>query len=107
MTDRTVAFNQQINAITPSATTDPCFLYMLILLSKPLVQRSSTASMKGTVNKGKFEQIEVINVPPNAQKDFGYAFKRILATLDKQHATATESEDLFNSLVQRAFQGDL
>lgn len=107
MTDRKVAFNQQINAVTPSPTTDPCFLYTLILLSKPLVQRSSTESMKGMVSKGKFEQIQVIDVPPKHQKNFGQVFKRILATLDNQHAAATESDGLFNSLVQRAFRGEL
>lgn len=107
MADRTVAFNQQINAVTPSTTTDPCFLYMLISLSKPLVQRSSTASMKGMVSKGKFEEVQVIDVPPTAQEDFGRVFKRILKTLDHQHAVAAESESLFNSLVQRAFKGEL
>lgn len=107
MTNRTVAFNQQINAITPSATTDPCFLYTLILLSKLLVQQSSTESMKGMVSKGKFEQIQVIDVPPEEQKIFGRVFKRIIATLDKQYTATTEADDLFNSLVQRAFRGEL
>ena len=47
MTDREVAFNQQINAISPGPGVNAHFLYALVLLSKRLIQRSSTQSMKG------------------------------------------------------------
>jgi type I restriction enzyme S subunit len=107
MTDRTVAFNQQINAITPSPSTDAFFLYALILLSKPLIQRSSTESMKGMVSKGKFEQLHVIEVPSATQKAFGKVFDRILGSLSNLNRAEKESEDLFNSLAQRAFRGEL
>lgn len=107
MTDRTVAFNQQINAITPLPTVDPWFLYSLVFLSKPLVQRASTASMKGMVSKGKFEQVHVIEVDSEEQRSFGKAFHKILSSLDRHYLAADEANLLFNSLVQRAFRGEL
>ena len=107
MADRTVAFNQQINAITPSERVDPFYLYALVLLSKPLIQRSSTESMKGMVSKGKFEQVEVIEADSREQTAFGNAFQKILALLDRQYDGDQESDNLFNSLVQRAFRGEL
>jgi type I restriction enzyme S subunit len=107
MADRTVAFNQQINAVTPSASTDPFFLYALILLSKPLVQRASTDSMKGMVSKGKLEKVQVIDVSPPAQKKYGTVFGQILASLEHQYATKTTTDDLFDCLAQRAFWGEL
>jgi len=107
MTDREVAFNQQINAVTPHDGVDPHFLYALILLSKPLIQRASTDSMKGMVSKGKLEAVRVIAVPPERQPKFGKAMRQILHMLDKHTRAADEANNLFNSLVQRAFRGEL
>ena len=107
MTDRTVAFNQQINAVTPRREVDPYFLYSLILLSQPLVQRASTASMKGMVSKGKFEQVQVIKVNEREQKAFGRVFQQILQLVNRNDQASASSNDLFESLVQRAFKGEL
>jgi type I restriction enzyme S subunit len=107
MTDRTVAFNQQINAVTPRHEVDPYFLYSLILLSQPLVQRASTASMKGMVSKGKFEQVEVIKGNEREQKAFGRVFQQILQLVNQTDQASASSNDLFESLVQRAFKGEL
>jgi type I restriction enzyme S subunit len=107
MTDRTVAFNQQINAITPRHEVDPYFLYSLILLSKPLVQRASTASMKGMVSKRKFEQVEVIRVKEREQKTFGRTFQQILKLVNRNDQASSSSNVLFESLVQSAFKGNL
>lgn len=107
MTDRTVAFNQQINAVTPNHEVDPYFLYSLILLSQPLVQRASTASMKGMVSKGKFEQVELIKINEREQKAFGRVFQQILQLVNRNDQALASSNDLFDSLVQRAFNGEL
>jgi type I restriction enzyme S subunit len=107
LTDRTVAFNQQINAITPGPQVDPHFLYALVLLSKPLVQRASTDSMKGMVSKGKLEQVQVIDVPPEAQSHYGCRFRQLLSSLENYFSAVGLASDLFNSLVQRAFRGEL
>jgi type I restriction enzyme S subunit len=107
ITNRLVAFNQQINAITPKKSVDPYFLYALILLSKPLIQQASTDSMKGMVSKGKLERVELISVPPSDQLKYGSTFQHIMLTLDRHNRGLKASNDLFNSLVQRAFRGEL
>ena len=107
ITNRKVAFNQQINAITPANGVDPFFLYVLILLSKPLIQSASTQSMKGMVSKSKFEQVKVIFAPHAEQLTFNRIIQKIFNMTNKQRGLAFQVDDLFNSLVQRAFKGEL
>jgi len=107
LADRKVAFNQQINAIVPFDNVDPYFLYMLVIISKKIIQRASTNSMKGMVSKGTFQEIELISPPYNLQKKFGSHFYAYLNYLDKQELQLKESDNLFNSLCQKAFRGEL
>jgi type I restriction enzyme S subunit len=107
LADRKVAFNQQINAIVPIDNVDPYFLYMLVIISKKIIQRASTNSMKGMVSKGIFQEIELISPPYNLQKKFGSHFYAYLNYLDKQELQLKESDNLFNSLCQKAFRGEL
>ena len=107
LADRAVAFNQQINAITPHDGVDPYFLYVLILTSKKLIQGGSSDSMKGMVSKSRFESIKVIDVGKELQREFGRRFRKLLdhsAKLD--HAVKT-ADLLFDSLAQKAFRGEL
>jgi len=107
LADRKVAFNQQINAIVPFDNVDPYFLYMLVIMSKKIIQRASTNSMKGMVSKGIFQEIELISPPNNLQKKFGNQFYAYLSYLEKQELELKESDNLFNSLCQKAFRGEL
>jgi type I restriction enzyme, S subunit len=105
--NRPVAFNQQINAVTPYKGTDPYFLYVQILVAKKLIQGQSTESMKGMVNKGKFENISFLRPPANLQADFGKIFIHFHGMNQKADSSNQKSTNLFNSLVQRAFRGEL
>jgi type I restriction enzyme S subunit len=107
MTDREVAFNQQINAIVPNKNTDPYFLYAQVLVAKKLIQRASTNSMKGMVSKGRFQEIEFLAPDEDEQRAFGVALQRMLGALDKIQRQAEEATHLFASLSQRAFRGEL
>ncbi len=60
MVDREVAFNQQINALTPRIG-NPHFLLAQMRAGKALVQRASTASMKGMVSKSRFKKIRFLS----------------------------------------------
>lgn len=77
LTDRRVAFNQQINAVTPMPGTAPEFLYSLLLFSKGRVQASSTNSMKGMVSKGALEKVNLIWPPEKLQERFVQHFEKI------------------------------
>jgi type I restriction enzyme, S subunit len=107
LTDRRVAFNQQINAVVPGARLVDRFLYSMIFVLKPAIQLLSSKSMKGMVSKGRFETLRVI-VPPRKLQDRFVAQFDILARLAQKMDTASQQSDvLFHSLVQRAFRGEL
>lgn len=60
ITDRDVAFNQQINSITPHNTKDLEFIWRQIQLFPELVQMKSTGGMKGLVSKTEFSKILIL-----------------------------------------------
>ncbi len=104
--DRTVSFNQQINAFEPYNKIS-VFWYYQFITAKKYVQNNSTSGMKGIITKGKFEKMEFIEPPEYLQKQFAEK----IALIEQQKALAKqelqESEDLFNCLLQRAFKGEL
>ncbi len=105
--NREVAFNQQINAITPNSKTNPYFLYAQLLVAKKYVQKASTESMKGMISKGKFQEVQFLNPPFELQKKYGEFFEKYLSLTIKNNDSNCTGVDLFNSLVQRAFRGEL
>ena len=108
LTDRDVAFNQQINAIIPNKSmVDSKFLYTQLLIGKKLIQDKSTKSMKGMVSKGKFETIKVIVPSLSEQNYFVDVFNNVEKQKQKNTKIIGQMDNLFNSLSQRAFKGEL
>jgi type I restriction enzyme S subunit len=105
--DREVAFNQQINAITPNRDVNVYFLYAQFLIGKPLVLRSSTNSMKGMISKGEFQKIEFLCPEPNAQERFGRLFQKQIEASKLLREASNCASDLFATLSHRAFRGEL
>lgn len=106
MTDREVAFNQQINAFIPRVG-NPHFHYAQFVVGKKLIQQASTDGMKGMVSKGKFEQIEVLHPPEHLQDVFSGRALAILAMTRRGLQAASQVDKLFASLQHRAFRGEL
>jgi type I restriction enzyme S subunit len=107
LADREVAFNQQINAIIPNSEINPFFLYSHFFVFQNLVQEKSTDSMKGMVNKTEFSNIEFMKPPKEDQEKFGDFFKNFHRYYKSLKIHLQESENLFNSLLQKAFKGEL
>jgi type I restriction enzyme S subunit len=107
LADRRVAFNQQINAIIPNVETDPYFLYAQMLVGKRLIQRASTNSMKGMVSKSNFEIVDFIKPKKMYQDKFGLWCKKYFRVHQNLQTAFVASQDLFDSLSQRAFGGGL
>jgi type I restriction enzyme S subunit len=103
LADREVAFNQQINALTPKTEIDHRFVYTLLLVGKRLVQAASTNSMKGMVSKGRLEEVQVPSPPSVLQRKFGVIFDTVLRSSRQAEAARAESECLFQTVVHRAF----
>lgn len=107
LADREVAFNQQINAVIPNSDVDPYFIYTQFFIAQHLVQAQSTDSMKGLVSKSKFSSIQFIKPPEQKQREFGNFFLSFHKFFLNLHKNVQLSDNLFNSLIQRAFRGEL
>ncbi|MTI12113.1 restriction endonuclease subunit S [Sansalvadorimonas verongulae] len=106
--NRDVAFNQQINALTPMpnlACTE--FIYGLALFAKKKIQEASTNAMKGMVSKGKLEVVRFILPPLDLQMKFADSFNKTHNLKLKYSGLDQSNNELFNSLSQKAFAGEL
>jgi type I restriction enzyme S subunit len=107
LADREVAFNQQINAVTPRPSVDHRWLYVLLWLGKPLVQAASTNSMKGMVSKRKLEQTMWPAPPLDQQREFGGRFDAVHALTRTYETVAAAADALLMSLTHKAFRAEL
>lgn len=106
ITDRRVAFNQQINAIVPQKY-ETMFLYVMFLLTKNYIQNASSNSMKGMISKGKLQELEFIL--PDRTTQVNYASK--VTSFENQKKlfknSLVELETHYLVLTQKAFAGNL
>lgn len=107
LTDRKVAFNQQINAIEPNKEVSSLFLYHLFRLSIGYIQDHATFGMKRMLSKGEFQKILMIKPPYNFQNQFAERVQAIESQKAQAQASLAQAEDLFNCLLQKAFKGEL
>jgi len=103
LTDRRVAFNQQINAVTPHQDVDPWFLYGLFLTAKPHIQRKTTLAMKRMITKGKLEDLIFIKPPLSLQTRFAELVERHERLRSVQRESMRQAEHLFQSLLHKTF----
>lgn len=106
MTNRSVAFNQQINALIPLAI-DPVFLNHQIRVAKPLIQAASTGGMKGLVSKSRIEKVLLMCPPGELQDEFSTQIAKFDIVRGQLKSSAAKTAALFSSLQHRAFTGQL
>jgi len=104
--NRDVTFNQQINAISPN-NDNVKFLYHQFKNAKGYIQTFSTNSMKGMINKTAFGSINFIVPPIELQNQFAERIAAIEAQKAQVQTTLANSNNLFDSLLQKAFKGAL
>ena len=102
VTDRTVAFNQQINAIVPEEY-NILFLYVLLQLSKDYLVEDINMALKGILSKSKLEEKEFIVPPMELQKQFADFVKQVDKSKVKVQKALDETQKLFDSLMQQYF----
>ncbi len=107
LTNRTVSFNQQINAIQPGPDVNPLYLYGLLKLSRAYVQGHATKGMKKILTKGEFEKITMIKPPFEIQNQFAVIVKKIEGLKSRYQQSLTDLEALYGALSQQAFKGEL
>ncbi len=103
VTDRKVAFNQQINAIVPGSY-NVLFLYVLLQISKEYLVEEINMALKGILSKSKLEEKSFIVPPMELQEQFA-AF---VEQTDKSKLTIQQSLDklelIKKALMQKYFR---
>lgn len=107
LTDRTVSFNQQINAIQPGKDVNSLYLYGLFKLSRAYIQSHATKGMKKILTKGDFEKITMIKPPFEIQNQFAAIAEKVEVLKFRYQQSLTDLEVLYSSLSQQAFKGEL
>lgn len=107
LTDRTVSFNQQINAIQPGKDVNPLYLYGLFKLSRSYIQSHATKGMKKILTKGDFEKITMIKPSFEMQNRFAVIVEKIEGIKSRYKQSLADLEVLYGALSQRAFKGEL
>ena len=91
VTDRTVAFNQQINAIVPY-DYNQLFLYVLLQISKDYLIEDVSMALKGILSKSKLEEKEFIVPPIELQNQFADFVRQVNKSMFDIKKSITELE---------------
>lgn len=103
LTNRKVAFNQQINSFTPSIKMDSIFMYYLFRENKKLIQNSTTKGMKRIITKSNFEKLEFILPPVELQTKFTKKIVLCDKQKDNHFKNVLNSGNLFGTLLNKFF----
>lgn len=102
--DRTVAFNQQINAIVLKHNINPLYVYWLLKLFKPSIIANVEMSLKGIISKSQLENMFIPMVAPKKEQDL---FAKFVLQINKLKVDVQKSIDetqlLMDSLMQEYF----
>lgn len=104
--NRKVAFNQQINGIE-TLDNNVFFMFEQFNLSQQYIQSTINMALKGILSKGQLSELEFIFPPIELQNEFATFFKQVDKLKSQMETSLKELEDNFNSLMQKAFKGEL
>lgn len=106
--EQEVAFNQQINSLTPKPEiSSSAFLFAALNSYPELVRDKSTGGVKGIVKKSAFEDIALPVPPMHEQHWFSQFFENLKTIVRLQSRKLALLEELHQSLATRAFAGQL
>ncbi len=102
------AFNQQLNAIEWNNRFNDLFGERLMKFMKPkIVAKGGGSTTLPILNKGDFEKIEIIRPPLTLQAQFARIVEKTEALKSQYQQSLQELENLYGSLSQKAFRGEL
>ena len=103
VTDRKVAFNQQINSIVPKVDCEVLFLYYSITLMGSYIRENATSGMKHIITKSAMEEL-LLPIPPlTLQQQFAEKIEAIEHQKEFIKQSIKEVETLFNSRMDYYF----
>lgn len=101
------ATNQACAVIPPSSLINYDFLFSLLKLSYEDLRGLGRGGNQPNLNSGLIKSYSVITPPIALQKQFAERIQLIEAQKQQAQRSLEKSEALFNSLLQRAFTGEL
>ena len=99
--------NQACAVIPPSNQMNYDYLFMLLKLCYEDLRRLGRGGNQPNLNSGLIKSYCVISPPINLQNQFAELIQAIEAQKKQARTSLQKSEDLFNSLLQRAFKAEL
>ena len=102
VTDRKVAFNQQINAIVPQKY-NVLFLYTLLQISKDYLVEEINMALKGILSKSKLEEKHFILPPMESQDEFASFVEQVDKSKFVVQQALDKAQLFFDSLMQQYF----
>lgn len=105
ITTKNVAFNQQINAITPYGDfCNSIYLYELIRNSSKYIQQNATTGMKHILSKSIFEKLKFPLPPLSLQRLFAQRIEQIEREKSEVQKSIQDFETLLASRMQYWFE---
>lgn len=101
------AFNQQLNAIEWFDQIDDLYGYAAMRFFKPTIKMWGSSTTLPILKKSSFERIEIPVPPLTDQREFARRFQCVERLRKTQRASLIKLDELFASLQQRAFNGEL
>lgn len=102
-----MAINQQINALLPSAKATPEFLYTFCLLNARNFMAAATQATLPILNKSRFGQQPVFLPPIERQARFSELTQAVIKQRPAQSEARLNLENIFATMLHRAFTGEL
>lgn len=100
-------FNQQINAVEWNSNISSQFGFNCFsFIKKELIEKAISTTLP-IMKKSEFEKLKMICPPLSLQTQFAERVQMIETQKQQAQEALSKSEDLFQSLLQKAFKGEL
>lgn len=100
--DRKVAFNQQINGISPR-NNNTYFMYEQFILAKQYIQSHIKMAVKGMLNKTQLSKLEFIFPPIEKQNKFGAFMEEVHSLIDDGYYQLEKLNELLATEMHKYF----
>jgi len=100
---KTIAFNQQINAIVPNDNIHNLFLFFTLQEQVEQMNKLKSSTTVPIINKAKFSEIKVPLPPPPEQKAIAYVLSTIQEAKEKTEKVIQAAKELKKSLMKHLF----
>jgi type I restriction enzyme S subunit len=102
-----MVINQQLHSFQCSDTLNNVFLMFCLSFQKSYMYKMATSTTVPYMNKSTCNSIPIIFPPFSLQQQFAEIVNKTEALKEKQKQSEQELENLFQSLMQKAFKGEL